>query len=205
MDKILPRYKRNADAELMPPAAEKPELCLCQYVDNKLLLPTDVRQHFLSCPIFGLEWRKILSDFDRQWGSAADVVQPQPSGVKVEVAETEGKVSEPVTMPNEPTSLEDAKAKYGDPTADIPLADFPVAIVIFPAPCGLSSCKGGCGLAAHISTDDAWSRDMAGGRQSCEIRERQSRKGRAVPMESRLGACGHGGAFIFYLFYICLL
>lgn len=84
MDKQQQRYKKDVPADDMPQAPQVPELKVCQFSNGKLIIPRDVRQHFLQCPLYGPEWRQLVSEFDKDWGCAvADPQQPAPSnGVK---------------------------------------------------------------------------------------------------------------------------
>ena len=129
MDKSLPRYKRELPQEEIPAQATRPDLNLCQVVDGKLVLPRDVRQQFLTCPVWGGEWRSILTQFDKDWGqpidgsSSTSSVAPTPNAGG-EVA------SRPVFMPNEPTTLAQLKEKYGDPLVEMPVPDVPSAVLL---------------------------------------------------------------------------
>eukprot|EP00435_Cladocopium_sp_Y103_P015093 s4572_g3.t1 len=127
MDKALPRYRPDAPPEEIPSQAVRPELALCQWVDGKLILPRDIRQQFLCDPIWGGEWRSILSSYDKDWGCHA--VQ-QPTVVDVPQSEPTG----PTFMPNEPTTLAALKEKYGDPTAELPIPDTHAVLLVMNGP-----------------------------------------------------------------------
>lgn len=56
MDKQTPRYKSRPAPEDLPKAAAAPELKICQLVNgDKLVLPKDIRQMFMSDPIWGVQ------------------------------------------------------------------------------------------------------------------------------------------------------
>jgi hypothetical protein len=76
MDKQQNRYKKDVPADDMPKSPAAPELKLCQFSNGRLVIPTDIRKHFLNCPIYGPEWREIIVKFDKDWGVA---VQPDPA------------------------------------------------------------------------------------------------------------------------------
>lgn len=136
MQAVLPRYKKAADHENMPAPAERPDLVLCQLVDGKLLLPTDVRQHFLTCPIYGQEWRKILSDFDRQWGvqQIANSTQQDSEAGEEKQAQPGAGQSGPGYIVDEPSTASAVKEKYGDPVAQVPIPEFSAVIMVYAGP-----------------------------------------------------------------------
>eukprot|EP00435_Cladocopium_sp_Y103_P015413 s3816_g3.t1 len=76
MDKQQQRYKKDVPADDMPKSPTTPDLKLCQFSNGRLVIPTDIRKHFLQCPIYGPEWREIIVKFDKDWGVA---VQPDPA------------------------------------------------------------------------------------------------------------------------------
>ena len=76
MDKQSARYKKVAPADDMPKEPELPTLKICQFSGQKLTIPPDIRQHFMQCPLFGPEWRDIITKFDKDWG--VTVASPEP-------------------------------------------------------------------------------------------------------------------------------
>ena len=85
MDKFTPRYKAQPPPEDLPREVAKPQLKCCQIVDQKLVLPSDLRGQFLTCPVFGPEWRSLLETFDKQWSTPlGEGSQGGPSPVKKE-------------------------------------------------------------------------------------------------------------------------
>lgn len=72
MAERLPRYKPEADLENMPAEPLEPELRLCTILDGCLCLPRDVRQEFLTDAVRSPEWRKMLQEFDRVFGTHAE-------------------------------------------------------------------------------------------------------------------------------------
>lgn len=71
MEKKLPRYQAEVPESEVPPCPTEPELKLCSLVDGALVLPRDVRTEFMTDPIRGPEWRKIVTEFDRCFTLAA--------------------------------------------------------------------------------------------------------------------------------------
>lgn len=127
MEKALPRYKKELPTEEIPVANSRPNLTICQIMDSRLILPRDIRQQFLCCPIWGGEWRTILQQFDRDWGC-----QSEDSAPAVPVVIDEGGSSP--FMPNEPNTLEKLKEKYGDPLAEFPVPENPAVMLLMTGP-----------------------------------------------------------------------
>lgn len=115
----------------MPIPEEKPDLLLCQLFDGKLTLPRDVRQHFLSDPVWRKEWKEILDQFDRQWGAASCAE-----------GEAEASGSSDVVMVNstnpymtgEPDTLEKLKEKYGTPICEVAITGTCATFLVFSGP-----------------------------------------------------------------------
>jgi hypothetical protein len=84
MDKFTPRYKAQPSPEDLPKEVVKPQLKCCQIVDQKLVLPSDIRGQFLTCPVFGPEWRSLLETFASQWAAPLGESRQGPSPVKRE-------------------------------------------------------------------------------------------------------------------------
>ena len=150
MDKALPRYKKEAPQEELPTALTKPELSLCQMVDGKMILPKDIRQQFLACPVWGQEWREILTKFDRDWGcEVGDPVTPPPNQ-RMAALNTPSPMNPPVrqalppTMPGEPTTIEKMKEKYGDVVAELPLGTTGVTLALVTGPALFMVAKEAC-------------------------------------------------------------
>ena len=139
MEKQLPRYKREVPAEELPAAAAQPELSICQVCDNRLVLPRDIRQQFLACPIFGAEWRAALQTFDRDWGVGNDELSTPPPRNRQGSDSTPPNPSPaapatPAFMAGEPGSKDKAVEKYGEVVAELPLADVACSLLVFPGP-----------------------------------------------------------------------
>jgi len=126
MDKYVPRYKKELPAEEVPTAASRPDLSICQVVDTKMILPRDIRQQFLTCPVWGAEWRALLQKFDREWGCH--------EGTPVEVELAPAVEVGPSYIPNEPDTLAKLKEKYGDPLAELPVPDSPTVLLLMTGP-----------------------------------------------------------------------
>ena len=75
MDKQTIRYKKDASPDDLPKNPEVPALKLCQFANQTLTIPRDVRAHFMNCPLFGQEWRELVKQFDKDWGTPA----PEPT------------------------------------------------------------------------------------------------------------------------------
>lgn len=136
MDKVTPRYKKEAAQEDMPKKAEVPPLKICQLGEGgRLLLPRDIRTQFLQDPVWGGEWRTIVAAFDQQWGQPiADAApSPAPSGngstpggsppgsglvaPKEEIVENlSAEFDWSKAFPGEPETLETLKTKYSELT-----------------------------------------------------------------------------------------
>ena len=124
MDKFTPRYKAQPPAEDMPKEATKPQLKCCQIVDQKLVLPSDIRSQFISCPVFGPEWRSLLETFDKQWAAPLGESRQGPSPVKKEAqVKAEGGEAKVETkeesldwskhFPGDALTYDDLKKKHG--------------------------------------------------------------------------------------------
>ncbi|CAK9109356.1 unnamed protein product [Durusdinium trenchii] len=122
MDKYMPRYKKDPSPEDLPQGASKPTLKICQVAEdsNKLILPKDIRHQFLSCPIWGQEWRDVLTNFDKSWGAPlADTPSPsKPSPMKTETPspikqEGDAEYDWKSAFPGEPDMFEKLKEKVG--------------------------------------------------------------------------------------------
>ena len=78
MKDTLPKFKAEPAPEDMPQPISLPQLSVCTAADNRLTIPREIRTSFLTCPIFGPEWRELLASFDREW--AADAVVADEAG-----------------------------------------------------------------------------------------------------------------------------
>ena len=149
MDKILPRYKAKVPAEELPSKIEPPQLALCQCVDGRLSLPRDVRQQFLQCPIWGPEWRTILSEFDREWSSSTSTTSPDGGrldAAPIPTPQTNGPSSAVPYIADEPETVEQVKAKYGDVVAELPMPNTSVTLALFAGPVLFVVAKEACTL-----------------------------------------------------------
>ena len=88
MDKVSPLYKKDVPADDMPRNPEPPTLKLCQLVDGRLVIPNDIRKHFMNCPLFGPEWRDIVTQFDKDWGVTQAAATPSTSAPSSSTAAT---------------------------------------------------------------------------------------------------------------------
>ena len=104
-DKI-PKYQAEIpqDDLGLPPGG--PELRLCSFVDGCLVLARDVRQQFLTCPIRSPDWRKVLQEFDRTFGTPTSGAAPAPAPA----AETSG------SGPSAAASFDWARLFPGEPS-----------------------------------------------------------------------------------------
>ena len=71
MEKKTPRYQADPPQHEMPLDPSEPELKLCSLLEGVLVLPRDIRTEFMSDPVRSPEWRKIVQEFDRCFGSHA--------------------------------------------------------------------------------------------------------------------------------------
>lgn len=68
----LPRYSAEPSADVMPASPQEPSLNICSLVDGSLCLPRNIRVEWLSDPVRSPEWKRMLVEFDRCFGTAAD-------------------------------------------------------------------------------------------------------------------------------------
>ncbi|CAK9104598.1 unnamed protein product, partial [Durusdinium trenchii] len=108
----LPRYISEPNAEVMPSDPAEPTLTVCSMVDGTLCLPRNIRSEFLSDPIRSPEWRKILQEFDRCFGTSA----PVPAGPSVTEAGGAGS-GEPEPAPQNATPGFDWETAFDEPRA----------------------------------------------------------------------------------------
>lgn len=71
MENALPRFIAEPNPETLPSDPKEPNLLLCSLVDGALCLPRNIMAEFLTDPIRSPEWRKMLQEFDRCFGTAA--------------------------------------------------------------------------------------------------------------------------------------
>ena len=71
MQNKIPKYQAEPNPGDLPTGPAEPEFKLCSLVDGCLVLPRDVRTEFLTDPVRGPEWRKIVGEFDRCFAVAA--------------------------------------------------------------------------------------------------------------------------------------
>ena len=150
LDKVTPRYKKEPPAEEIPKATTQPTLKCCQVVDGKLIIPSDVRNMFISCPVFSPEWRQMLADFDKCWSAPIGEPSPKPSPVKRETAKkeegatgttkTEAKAEQlgtydwSATFKGEPETIEALKAKYKDGVTELAGSIQGLTFMLVPGP-----------------------------------------------------------------------
>lgn len=71
LNKGVVKYKQEPEADTLPQDPESPNLKLCSLDDGVLILFWDVRSQFLTDPVRAGEWRRVLQEFDRCFGSVA--------------------------------------------------------------------------------------------------------------------------------------
>ncbi len=149
MDKCQPQYKSQPAAEDLPRTNESPNLKICQMSGNQLVMPRDVRQLFLQCPLFGPDWRSFLQEFDSLWGTPAAATPeastngtaqpgtPSPSpqhqcvGGEVKV---EQNFNWEESFTNEPKTMDEIKAKFGSDLTEMVGPDPNITLVLAPGP-----------------------------------------------------------------------
>ena len=152
MDKAMPRYKKDPAVEDLPKPISMPELKVCQVVNKLLIIPKDTRNRFISDPMFGPEWREMLSQFDKLWTSTVGEVKVEPpqispvkkenpkteeGGTQVEKKEEEGYDWSGI-FKGEPETIEALKAKFTDGITEIPVASSVnpgLTFMLTPGPC----------------------------------------------------------------------
>ena len=135
MDKATPRYKSAPAAEEMPSSPTMPELKVCQMADGRLTIPRDVRQAFLSDPVWSPDWREQLERFDADWGvaipSAVAMVQDPSAGSSEVAAPTEFWKK---YFADEPATFEALKTKCSDDFTELAGPDSSTSFVLAPGP-----------------------------------------------------------------------
>ncbi|CAL1150712.1 unnamed protein product [Cladocopium goreaui] len=135
MDKATPRYKSAPAAEEMPSSPAMPELKVCQMADGRLTIPRDVRQAFLSDPVWSPDWREQLKQFDADWGvaipSAVAMAQGPSAGSSEVAAPTEFWKK---YFADEPATFEALKTKCSDDFTELAGPDSSTSFVLAPGP-----------------------------------------------------------------------
>lgn len=134
MQEATPRYKKDPAQEDLPKTVAAPTLKLCQIVENKLIIPKDVRAQYMSCPVFSPEWRELLTAFDKNWshcvGESAAIESPIKKDASTPDTPKVGSDPEPVkkeepgfdwtaVFPKETESIEELKKKFGDQITEL--------------------------------------------------------------------------------------
>ena len=143
MDKHTPRYKPQPAEQDLPKPEGPPQLKACKIENDKLVIPPDVRSLFLSCPIFGPEWRDLLASFDKQWSGALQEPRPSPvkkegtstENAKLETKEEENSFDWTKVFKDEPSTYEDVKKKHGaDQLIELPGHVSGLLLAVAPGP-----------------------------------------------------------------------
>lgn len=138
MDSVVPRYRREPPAEQVPLNSERPHLAICQVVDDRLVLPRDVRAQFMTDAIWGNEWRTILQSFDKAW--SVDIGKsevPSAPDQPTSSANAEDTMIEEAAVPyptGEPVTIDKLKEKHGDPICELPVPDTPLTLIVVSGP-----------------------------------------------------------------------
>ena len=82
----LPRYMPEPNAEILPSLPAEPSLTLCSLIDGALCLPRNIRAEFLTDAVRSPEWRKMLQEFDRTFGTEASAEQVAESAAESDAA-----------------------------------------------------------------------------------------------------------------------
>ncbi|CAK9060296.1 unnamed protein product [Durusdinium trenchii] len=136
---------QDINQEDLPKAVSKPELRLCSLVDNKLIVPQDVRAHFMKCPIYGPEWRSLMAQFDKDWGAPATATPATPAAnLKAESVKTEGPGTKTESkeeafdwdtcFKDSPKKLETLKAKFPSDLMELPGPMAATSFFVAPGP-----------------------------------------------------------------------
>ncbi|CAK9061163.1 Uncharacterized protein SCF082_LOCUS32081, partial [Durusdinium trenchii] len=137
MNNVTPRYRKDVVQDELPRLEEKPQFKVCQLTpDGKFQLPQDVRGHFMQDPIWGPEWREIVTKFDQQWGSVqtttdTNALSSSPAATPSPGVKTEAQVKNEVKLEadgfswsshfsGEPESEDSLKTKFGSDLTEIP-------------------------------------------------------------------------------------
>ena len=148
MDKATPAYKKQPCAEDLPKAVTMPALKCCQVVGGKLIIPNDIRQLYLSDPVFSPEWRDMLTAFDKSWSAVIGEPSPGPSPVKREKKEEESgeNASSPAgckteatdwksVFPGDPVTIEQLTKKYSEGVTELVGSVPGLVFMVTPGPC----------------------------------------------------------------------
>ncbi len=129
--KMTPKYQADAPATDHPADVPLPSLAICLVQDGHLCLSGDSRSKFISDPIRGPEWRKLLQTFDSKWSSTVPGAQngrpaahqaSSDAGSQLVTANVEDAIQEDSTttiaswdgiFEGEPTTKEELGSKYG--------------------------------------------------------------------------------------------
>ena len=116
MKHVTPKFQ-EAPEDQTPVVATMPDLNLCALSGQRLTIPDEVRNQFLSDPIRSCEWKKLLADFDRKCSG-----EGQSQQQVTQLAETSPQPDQPdgaaaaslweTSFPDEPTTKTEFEAKY---------------------------------------------------------------------------------------------
>ena len=192
MDKATPRYKSAPAAEEMPSSPAMPELKVCQMADGRLTIPRDVRQAFLSDPVWSPDWREQLKQFDADWGvaipSAVAMVQGPSAGSSEVAAPTEFWKK---YFADEPATFEALKTKCSDDFTELAGPDSSTSFVLAPGPALFVNAKEAvCMKNTGTPYGVSWSWHMAVGGQSREVSERSPWQRHCLCLDQRSSAGG---------------
>ena len=112
----LPRYMAEPAAEILPSMPAEPSLAICSLIDGALCLPRNIRAEFLTDPVRGPEWKKILQEFDRTFGTevaAGDAGAGGNSG-SCDAGPAPTAVDWATAFSNEPREKEEFHRVFGD-------------------------------------------------------------------------------------------
>lgn len=142
MGTLLPKYKPTPEDDT-PITADVPTLAVFVNQDGALVIPAETRALYLQDVVRAPEWRKILQDFDKKWGtvststptpSTATPVQevsaaPGPSEVPSDAQPQSGSSWEGM-FPEEPTNMDALTQTYGPGAHTFTVTSTLTAIVV---------------------------------------------------------------------------
>ena len=137
MAQCMPRYRGTPNAEEIPASPSMPDFKICCLQDGRLIIPRDVRQAFLSDPVWGPEWRDVLKKFDADWGVAI----PAATGSAPLTQPSAGSAPDPEQdhfwagyFQDEPKTLEALKTKHGADMTEFAGPDASTSFFLAPGP-----------------------------------------------------------------------
>jgi len=118
----------EAAAAMLEDVQQVPTLHVCKVIDDKLILPQEVRHRFLRDPVRSNEWRGVLAKFDETYSveslsagqanapsTEGDTTADNPATSTAPSAPTPAPIPQSASwFPDEPQTLDALKARYAN-------------------------------------------------------------------------------------------